>query len=65
MSRYRKIEVRTWSGEKFRAPSALPPSGQGPTLGVLVALATSLALDSALALHLEGRENEGGKHGPK
>jgi hypothetical protein len=26
MSRYRKIEVRTWSDEKFRALSALPPS---------------------------------------
>ena len=29
MSRYRKIEVRTWSDEKFRALSAIPPSGQG------------------------------------
>lgn len=29
MSRYRKIEVRTWSDEKFRALSAAPPSGQG------------------------------------
>lgn len=29
MSRYRKIEVRTWSDEKFRALSSLPPSGQG------------------------------------
>lgn len=29
MSRYRKIEVRTWSDEKFRKLSAIPPSGQG------------------------------------
>lgn len=29
MSRYRKIEVRTWSDEKFRALSAIPPSGKG------------------------------------
>ena len=29
MSRYRKIEVRTWSDEKFRSLSAIPPSGQG------------------------------------
>lgn len=29
MSRYRKIEVRTWSDEKFRELSAIPPSGQG------------------------------------
>lgn len=29
MSRYRKIEVRTWSDEKFRQLSAIPPSGQG------------------------------------
>lgn len=29
MSRYRKIEVRTWSDEKFRSLSAMPPSGQG------------------------------------
>ncbi|MDD0814268.1 hypothetical protein PSQ39_06460 [Curvibacter sp. HBC28] len=29
MSRYRKIEVRTWSDEKFRTLSAMPPSGQG------------------------------------
>ena len=29
MSRYRKIEVRTWSDEKFRALSAMQPSGQG------------------------------------
>lgn len=29
MSRYRKIEVRTWSDEKFRALSGIPPSGQG------------------------------------
>ena len=27
--RYRKVEVRTWGDEKFRALSALPPSGQG------------------------------------
>lgn len=29
MSRYRKIEVRTWSDEKFRSLSAIPASGQG------------------------------------
>ncbi len=29
MSRYRKIEVRTWSDEKFRSLSAIQPSGQG------------------------------------
>ena len=29
MSRYRKIEVRTWSDEKFRALSPVQPSGQG------------------------------------
>lgn len=29
MSRYRKIEVRTWSDEKFRELSPIPPSGQG------------------------------------
>ncbi len=29
MSRYRKIEVRTWSDEKFRHLSQLPASGQG------------------------------------
>lgn len=29
MSRYRKIEVRTWSDERFRGLSAMPPSGQG------------------------------------
>lgn len=29
MGRYRKIEVRTWSDEKFRALSPMPPSGQG------------------------------------
>lgn len=29
MSRYRKIEVRTWSDEKFRSLSPIPPSGQG------------------------------------
>jgi len=29
VSRYRKIEVRTWSDEKFRALSGIPPSGQG------------------------------------
>lgn len=29
MSRYRKIEVRTWSDEKFRSLSGIPPSGQG------------------------------------
>lgn len=28
MSRYRKIEVRTWSDEKFRSLSAIAPSGQ-------------------------------------
>jgi hypothetical protein len=29
MSRYRKIEVRTWSDEKFRSLSVIPASGQG------------------------------------
>ena len=29
MSRYRKIEVRTWSDEEFRSLSAIPASGQG------------------------------------
>lgn len=29
MSRYRKIEVRTWSDEKFRNLSPIPASGQG------------------------------------
>ncbi len=29
MSRYRKIEARTWSDERFRALSPMPPSGQG------------------------------------
>ena len=29
MSRYRKIEVRTWSDEKFRDLSPIQPSGQG------------------------------------
>ena len=29
MSRYRKIEVRTWSDEKFRVLSPVQPSGQG------------------------------------
>ena len=29
MSRYRKIEVKTWSDEKFRQLSPMPPSGQG------------------------------------
>lgn len=29
MSRYRKIEVRTWSDEKFRTLSPMQPSGQG------------------------------------
>ncbi|MCE4311057.1 hypothetical protein LYZ90_09360 [Xanthomonas hortorum pv. vitians] len=28
-SRYRKVEVRTWGDEKFRALSPMPPSGQG------------------------------------
>lgn len=27
--RYRKVEVRTWGDEKFRALSAIPPCGQG------------------------------------
>lgn len=27
--RYRKVEVRTWGDEKFRALSRIPPSGQG------------------------------------
>ena len=29
MSRYRKIEVRTWADEKFRRLSGMQPSGQG------------------------------------
>jgi hypothetical protein len=29
MSRYRKIEVRTWSDDKFRHLSPIPPCGQG------------------------------------
>jgi hypothetical protein len=29
MSRYRKIEVRTWADENFRDLSPMPPSGQG------------------------------------
>ncbi|MBY0243169.1 MAG: hypothetical protein K2X55_28075 [Burkholderiaceae bacterium] len=29
MSRYRKIEVKTWTDKRFRALSAMPPSGQG------------------------------------
>ncbi len=29
MSRYRKVEVRIWSDEKFRALSPVQPSGQG------------------------------------
>ncbi len=29
MSRYRKIEVKTWADEKFRSLSKIPPSGQG------------------------------------
>lgn len=29
MSRYRKIEVRTWSDEKFGSLTPMPPSGQG------------------------------------
>ena len=29
MSRYRKIEVKTWSDEQFRQLSPMPPSGQG------------------------------------
>jgi hypothetical protein len=29
MSRYRKIEVRTWADERFRSLSPMPPSGQG------------------------------------
>ena len=29
MSRYRKIQVRTWGDEKFRKLSPLPPCGQG------------------------------------
>ncbi len=29
MSRYRKVEVRTWGDEKFRKLSPMPPSGQG------------------------------------
>lgn len=29
MSRYRKVEVKTWSSEDFRALSPMPPSGQG------------------------------------
>lgn len=29
MSRYRKIEVRTWADEKFRRLSPIPPCGQG------------------------------------
>lgn len=29
MSRYRKIAVRTWSDEKFRSISKMPPSAQG------------------------------------
>lgn len=29
MSRYRKIEVRTWADERFRRLSPIPPSGQG------------------------------------
>lgn len=28
-SRYRKVEVRTWGDEKFRALSPIPPCGQG------------------------------------
>ena len=35
MSRYRKIEVRIWSDEKFRALSPLPPSGQSLWLFLL------------------------------
>lgn len=29
VSRYRKVEVRTWGDERFRALSPMPPSGQG------------------------------------
>lgn len=29
MSRYRKVEVRTWGDDKFRELSPIPPSGQG------------------------------------
>jgi hypothetical protein len=29
VSRYRKIEVKTWMDEKFRGLTAMPPSGQG------------------------------------
>lgn len=35
MSRYRKIEVRIWADEKFRALSPLPPSGQSLWLFLL------------------------------
>lgn len=29
MSRYRKVELKTWTDEKFRRLSPMPPSGQG------------------------------------
>ena len=35
MSRYRKIEVRIWTDDKFRALSPLPPSGQSLWLFLL------------------------------
>ena len=35
MSRYRKIEVRIWADEKFRALSPIPPSGQSLWLFLL------------------------------
>jgi len=36
--RYRKVEVRTWGDEKFRALSPIPPCGQGLWLFLITCL---------------------------
>jgi hypothetical protein len=41
MSRYRKIEVKTWGDEKFRRLSPMPPSGQGLWLFLMTGPHTS------------------------
>ena len=41
MSRYRKVEVRTWGDEKFRALTPIPPCGQGLWLFLITGPHTS------------------------
>lgn len=41
MSRYRKVEVKTWTDDKFRSLSPMPPSGQGLWLFLITGPHTS------------------------